>query len=353
MERRTTVPSGSVHAAVKEARVRDLHRWAWRARAFPYPPRIAAEAMALLWLVGGLTTLLAVILPHPPALRVDVFIALGITSPIVALAIYAGRDRLTSGAYPWLLSVGTGIITALVAAGGGGSASVSLSYFYTWVVVYALLFFRPAVVVLHIVLVAVAYAGALARMAPVATHEFTALEPLVFAAVAITTGTVVRLLSHMREVTEIDPLTGVINRRGLDRILAEVIERPERDTDPLVLAIVDVDHFKAINDRSGHQVGDQVLQELVAQWRTAIREGDTLARFGGDEFVVVLPECAPQDAEATVERLRREVSFGVTCSVGIAQLLPGDSASMLLSRADAALYEAKRQGRDRAAWAGA
>ena len=118
-----------------------------------------------------------------------------------------------------------------------------------------------------------------------------------------------------------------------------------------MVAIIDIDHFKQINDSLGHQAGDRVLRDLAAKWRTMLRADDTIARFGGDEFVVVLPSCARDDARAILQRLHDAAPDGVTCSIGSAELQTGDSASMLITRADAALYQAKRLGRNRLAWA--
>lgn len=128
------------------------------------------------------------------------------------------------------------------------------------------------------------------------------------------------------------------------------MERAPREHEPLVLSIVDIDHFKRINDEQGHQAGDRILQHLAGHWRAVLRAGDTVARIGGDEFVIVLPACSIIDAAEILDRLRAGGPDGVTCSIGTTEFRPGDSASLLLSRADTALYEAKRRGRDQTAW---
>lgn len=144
-----------------------------------------------------------------------------------------------------------------------------------------------------------------------------------------------------------DPLTGAINRRGLDNEAKRELARAERTGAPLQLAFLDLDHFKHYNDTHGHEAGDDLLEVLTRQWRAILRPTDTLARFGGEEFVVLLPDTEPESAHLAVERLLRSVPHGQTCSGGIAQFIPGETLEQLLKRADDALYEAKERGRDR------
>lgn len=147
-----------------------------------------------------------------------------------------------------------------------------------------------------------------------------------------------------------DPLTGAFNRRRMDRVLRGAAARG----DAASLLVMDIDHFKLVNDRFGHAGGDEVL---VAVASVLAREaaGD-LFRFGGEEFAVLLPGAPTEDALREAERLRRAVgeedagrAGRVTVSIGVAALRPGDTCDTWLSRADAALYEAKRLGRDRVA----
>ena len=118
-------------------------------------------------------------------------------------------------------------------------------------------------------------------------------------------------------------------------------------TGPLGLAMLDLDHFKPFNDTYGHPAGDALLRELVAAWRTELRAVDLLVRFGGEEFIVVFSATDLDQTEAAIERLRSLVPRGQTCSAGIAERLPGETADQLIGRADRALYAAKEDGRDR------
>ncbi|MFY0992958.1 GGDEF domain-containing protein [Halomonas sp. C05BenzN] len=156
-----------------------------------------------------------------------------------------------------------------------------------------------------------------------------------------------RQAEELEKLTRTDPLTGAANRRYLDEAMAREISRARRLGSPMTLAFMDLDHFKRFNDTFGHAAGDMLLEELVGAWRPVLRETDLLARAGGEEFVVVLPDTGPGEARRVVERLRQCMPHGQTCSAGIAELGPGDSADELMARADRAMYAAKHGGRDR------
>lgn len=154
------------------------------------------------------------------------------------------------------------------------------------------------------------------------------------------------LIDQLGTMATTDVLTGLPNRRAWETSLAAAMARAERDTQPLVVAIIDLDDFKQFNDRHGHGAGDVFLQEAAVAWRTIVRAGDFLARFGGEEFTVLLPGCEPDAAVALLERLRAATPGLQTCSVGVATWVAGESSEDLVARADAALYEAKHRGRD-------
>ncbi len=153
-----------------------------------------------------------------------------------------------------------------------------------------------------------------------------------------------------------DALTGLLNRRHFDERLRSELARASRHGHPLCLAVIDIDHFKAINDGGGHALGDRVLQRLGELLRSHFRVSDVVARIGGEEFGVLLPETALAGAAASLEQLRRRLEDGgdagwptglkVTLSAGVAQLTEGDDADALLRRADDLLYAAKRGGRN-------
>jgi diguanylate cyclase (GGDEF)-like protein len=153
-----------------------------------------------------------------------------------------------------------------------------------------------------------------------------------------------------------DSLTGLPNRLAFDRALASEMLRSDRYKTPLSLILYDVDHFKSVNDTYGHQVGDKVLIQLSQFVPNLIRNTDFLARWGGEEFAILVPGCGGPMVFQAAEKLRDavgQVVFGevgaVTCSFGVAQYAEGDTAATFISRADDALYRAKLNGRNQVA----
>jgi diguanylate cyclase (GGDEF)-like protein len=155
------------------------------------------------------------------------------------------------------------------------------------------------------------------------------------------------LLARLERAARTDDLTGLPNRRAWDEYLARELAHAKRLDTPLCVAILDLDHFKEYNDNHGHQAGDRFLKEAAAAWQTRIRETDLIARYGGEEFAVALVDCQLQEAAEMLELLRRETPEDESSSVGLAAWNGSEGEDELLARADAALYEAKRTGRDR------
>ena len=158
---------------------------------------------------------------------------------------------------------------------------------------------------------------------------------------------------QLNQLATTDALTGVWNRRHFEQVVVTELARAQRYQEPLALLLIDVDHFKAINDHHGHQVGDQVLVELTRRIQAQLRAADVLARWGGEEFVALLPQTPAEPARSLAERLRRLVAAKpfpaagkVTASFGLAQLRPRESLDAWLKRVDDALYAAKAAGRD-------
>lgn len=170
-----------------------------------------------------------------------------------------------------------------------------------------------------------------------------------------------RLAEQRRELAEvafIDPLTRVYNRRYLLDVLQRELARLRRETvNHLSIALIDVDAFKALNDRHGHVTGDRVLQRVAELIHDELRNMDAVGRYGGEEFVVVMPDTPEDGARICMERVRRRigsddspyrgVAVNVTVSIGVAEARSNDDLVSLIDRADRALYAAKEAGRDR------
>lgn len=163
-------------------------------------------------------------------------------------------------------------------------------------------------------------------------------------------------LAHQKEIALVDKLTSVHNRRAFDMRLEESVAHARRFHTPLSLCLLDLDHFKEINDQFGHDVGDDVLRSFARLIRTSCREYDMVFRFGGDEFAVILPNEGMEEGRTFAERIQsfmrnnayrlenQEINIGI--SGGMAQLGEDDTSDLLFKRADRRLYEAKQLGRN-------
>ena len=169
-----------------------------------------------------------------------------------------------------------------------------------------------------------------------------------FAAEAASAIERVDFTARLMELSIRDPLTGAANRRGFDEILERELARALRTVTPLSIVMLDLDHFKRYNDEHGHPAGDALLHDTAAAWQVELRSTDTLARFGGEEFVATLPDCDLGSAMRLAHRLLRVVPGGQTASAGVACWNAGETAAGLIARADAALYASKSAGRNRA-----
>jgi len=163
---------------------------------------------------------------------------------------------------------------------------------------------------------------------------------------------------ELERLANIDSLTGLLNRGAILRKLDEQIKHANRYREGLSLDMLDIDHFKKVNDQYGHLIGDDVLEKVAILVQKSIRDVDTVGRYGGEEFIIILPMTDLSSAINIAERVRKMIEaaemknckgnvFGITVSQGISIYKPGDDEHSLISRADNALYKAKRNGRNR------
>lgn len=164
-------------------------------------------------------------------------------------------------------------------------------------------------------------------------------------------------LDHIHEVAHEDYLTGTLNRRGMDEALTQEFNRADRYNTTLCIAMMDIDHFKKLNDQHGHAKGDEALTHFANIIKKVKRSTDVLARYGGEEFIIILPGTKQEDAINVITRVQRELTKNffmaknerllITFSAGVAERHPGEKPEDIIPRADAALYQAKNTGRNR------
>ena len=164
-------------------------------------------------------------------------------------------------------------------------------------------------------------------------------------------------LQHMSELVREDQLTGSLNRRGLDDVFERESARADRRGTPLCVALLDLDNFKKLNDTYGHLAGDNALRHLVKVVKDTLRSMDVIARFGGEEFLILLPETQVDAAAAAMVRVQRELTkhfflhenekMLITFSCGVALRRPNEDQAALMARADRAMYQAKQSGKNR------
>jgi len=266
-------------------------------------------------------------------------LAASVAYPAAAL-LWFSHGRISLWAFHAVIVVGTTLIGLGVYLAGAGVGSATVAFLYVFVALYTAHFFTPRVAAVHIGYAIVSYAVALGFV-----HEPTAASEWLFvASIVVATGVAVGHLSaEVRALALRDSLTGLGNRRAWEEALPRQLALASRNRKPLCVAIIDIDGLKGLNDRDGHLAGDRVLSEAAGAWAREVRSSDLLARYGGDEFALLLPDCTIDRAMEIVGRLE-EVGRAVSFSTGVARWDGLEDAPSLLRRADDALYLAKSQG---------
>jgi diguanylate cyclase (GGDEF)-like protein/putative nucleotidyltransferase with HDIG domain len=319
------------------------------------------RALGGLFVAGGLLALVMLALPVDPSTH---------EWPIAVLAVGAILQGAVMIAFPrhlprgdrWIsLNLGAGTTFIAAAIYFADTSTTPLALLYLWVALDSFFFLSRTSALRHLAYVGVSYAVVLAAMP---SSDNTAIGRWI-----MTMGTVCavgaladilrersdRLIERLGQAASTDPLTGLWNRRGFERLMTAELARAERSGEPLSLLIGDLDHFKTVNDRFGHGQGDEVLQQFSALVRAVGRQSDASARIGGEEFAMILPATDQHQAYVLAERIRRQVretlipqgqvmsiSFGVASAPA-----HGSTLEELVHHADRALYVAKHLGRDR------
>ena len=298
-----------------------------------------ARAGGYLYGTGGILVAVSLLLPAPGANRGIIAAVAGVALVVSALLLRWGQ-LLSPSFYPVLTALGTGMISLIVRFAGQGAPAYA--FVYVFAALYAFYFYEIGQAMLKVALIGLACAlvGVFGNV--------TQLEWLMLVGCVIVVGRwTQRSIRRVQSLARTDPLTAVPNRRAWDEELHRAVARGQRDGEPVCVAMLDLDHFKIFNDEQGHQAGDRILQTVVSSWLAVLRAGDLLARYGGEEFTVLLGGCHLDKAQTIVERLRELVPRGLTCSAGLAEWDGAESEIAMMSRCDAALYEAKSRGRNR------
>lgn len=300
--------------------------------------RERARALAGLFAAGGTLSGLVVWLPGWDHMHEGAILVTAVMAVLGALILVTWGNRLGALANSAFLLAGTALIASAQALAGGGTASATYAMLYVWVALHASMFFRPWIVAAHLGVTTVVHVAILVSLQ----------EPAIAPQVVMTLGTQIaasvvvgRIAGNLRWLAATDALTGLGNRRAADLALQSALRQSRREADwPTSVALLDLNGFKAVNDRLGHAAGDRILVAAAEAWSRALRPTDSLARTGGDEFMVVMPGC---DLEAAREVVGRLVAMpvGVSVSVGLAEWDAVESGSELVARADEELYSAK------------
>lgn len=299
------------------------------------------ESLTLSLLLVGATVSLVIGVVHPMTPEAPVGLATALIPAAVAFTavVFFGGNRLPRHGYALVAGLSVVLNAVLLSQSQtlGGAMVTSMAFF--WMTVYVACFF-PAVGTAFAWFTVAAFGIAMA-----VTGLPAVLSPILImgSTILVAAAVLVRASRRVRRLMEVDPLTGTLNRGALLACAERATGAARRRGEPLAVVAVDLDGFKAVNDRWGHAAGDRMLTEVTAAWRTTLRAQDVLGRLGGDEFVLLLPDTDERGADDAVARMR--AAHGAGWSAGVALWQDGERFETCLERADAALYAAKQPAR--------
>jgi diguanylate cyclase (GGDEF)-like protein len=320
---------------------------------------LMARALAYLFAAGSILALaLFALLPHPEANTIGMLAVIGLALAVgITLEICA--EVIPERAYPWVLAAGSALIGAAIYF--RGSPTTSHALFYVWVACFSFYFLSRAAALVQVGVAGGTYVLALGALAEPPAHALelwlVTLGTLLVAGILITAlrRRVDETVKGLSSAARTDVLTGLLNRRGFEAAFNLELERARRGGHTLSVLVGDLDNFKYVNDRYGHSQGDVALCQASQILERRQRRFDTVARLGGEEFALLVPDADDHDAYVLAERLRVSLSDAFACeelpitiSFGVATFpAHGETYEALLGAADDALYAAKELGRDR------
>ena len=294
------------------------------------------------YLIGGLAAVGATFVPGwPDAANLAGIRVIGAIAMAAACVLFPLRALTPRWVYHPSVTGGTVLITVVIVLSHSATIGLGVATIYAYVMLDSLIFFGWLGAGLQVAFCAAAAAWSL-------HHEEVALPALVMLLITgMACAFVTAWLSRTSSAAHHDQVTRLYNQRGFELRAAPQLEAAERRGEPLAYILLDLDDFKAFNDRNGKHVGDRVLRGCANSWRELIGSSGILGRTGGDQFAVVLRGVGTGPAADLADQLRARVPEGVTASAGVARMMHGETFSTLRSHADVALLEAKDSGRDR------
>ena len=306
-----------------------------------------SRTLGAFYACGGIAGELAVLGDEPDVVRRWLITGVAVGALAVAGVLLRWGHSWSRAAFHVPVVLAIGMITLALSLSSRPLTALAIAAIICFISVFAYFFFRPGQALVELAVSVVAVTAGLLLRGDVPVGTALALDVVVIALAGVA-----RVLAQKASGASRDALTGLVNRRGFDDALQELLAAASRGDEPLSAALLDLDHFKQINDTDGHEAGDAVLVRLAGTWRAQLPDGAVLARHGGDEFALLLPGLRGAAALAEVERLAA-LHPAVGVSGGVAQHVPGETAAQLMRRADGALYSAKEAGRGRCALDGA
>jgi diguanylate cyclase (GGDEF)-like protein len=298
------------------------------------------SVLAVMALIVGAGCLALAAFPLAADAPRGLMVCLGLVAVTMATALVLAGRAVSPVQLHVTIVLHTTLIGVMVAVAATQEGLMMSALGYIWTAVYVAFFFRPRVAQRYAALMIAALGlSLLSARAPTDVSVWLILSTMVWVAVAVLTN----LNSRLRADAHTDALTGLLNRTGFALAAAQQRAMAGRRGEPLGLAVIDLDDFKLVNDRGGHAAGDRLLVDLAGVWTATLRPGDLLARFGGDEFVLLIAGAAEDQVDAVLARLAR--SHAAQWTAGAVVCSDEESLDEAIERADARLYIAKEPRR--------
>jgi diguanylate cyclase (GGDEF)-like protein len=308
---------------------------------FARPPAIV-WTLSLLFMLKWLMSLAIIAFPLSSKEPVTLLAIAGNAALVCAIAVWVLGTRIPRLGFELLAAGASLAISGLIARAATHGGVMMAAFAYPWVAIYSAHFFSRRTVIAQGLLISVASGvGLLIGGLPNALPYWLMINATTWS-ICLLLGD---LSESMRRLAGTDRLTGLLNRNGFEAAALRERVLADRSGNPITVIVIDLDGFKQVNDRDGHAAGDRLLADIASGWRSRIRHRDVLARHGGDEFVLLLPDTTPGGAHVILERLRSGEDL-LGWSAGVSEWRSGEPLAAPLARADRYLYRVKSTQRD-------